>query len=107
MNIYSRCIPAVLFAALATAAAAQSAPTLLVDLDHRPMQYLDGDWHYIVDPYATGLYTFHRELKPNGYFQDLDSSKSGAGPIEYDFAKSPTIKVPGDWNTQADRLYYY
>ena len=107
MGVIKLCISAVLFAAFSSGAMAQSSPTLLVDIDHRSTQSLDGDWHYIVDPYGSGLYSFHRELKPNGYFQDLDSTKPGTGPIEYDFAKSPTIKVPGDWNTQADRLYYY
>ena len=29
------------------------------------------------------------------------------GLIEYDFSKSPTLKVPGDWNTQHDSLLYY
>ena len=27
--------------------------------------------------------------------------------VEYDFAKSPTLKVPGDWNTQRDALFFY
>ena len=107
MGVTKLCISAALFAAFASVTVAQSSPTLLVDIDHRSAQSLDGDWHYVVDPYGSGLYSFHRELKPNGYFQDLDSTKPGTGPIEYDFAKSATIKVPGDWNTQADRLYYY
>ncbi len=28
-------------------------------------------------------------------------------PIEYDFAKAPKLKVPGDWNTQRDSLLFY
>ena len=27
--------------------------------------------------------------------------------MEYDFAASPTLKVPGDWNTQRTELFYY
>ena len=27
--------------------------------------------------------------------------------IEYDFDKAPTMQVPGDWNTQDDRLFFY
>jgi beta-glucuronidase len=110
MNASKLCLIALFAAAvssLSARASAQTAPTLLVDIDHRAATSLDGDWHYIVDPYASGLYSFHRELKPNGYFQDLDSTRATTGPIEYDFAKSPTLKVPGDWNTQRDRLYYY
>jgi hypothetical protein len=49
------------------AAYAQSAPTVLVDVDHRQSISLNGDWHFIVDPYAGGLYTFHRELRTDGY----------------------------------------
>ena len=86
---------------------AQTAPTVLVDLDHRPAQTLDGDWHTIVDPYFGGLYSFHREIKKNGYFMDADPASAAGQPIEYDFSKSPTLKVPGDWNTQTDLLYYY
>ncbi len=86
---------------------AQAAPTLLVDLDHRPATSLDGEWHVIVDPYFGGLYSFHREIKKNGYFQDADPNSATGQPIEYDFSKAPTLKVPGDWNTQGDRYYYY
>lgn len=111
MNVRKPYIMLALCVAAASSVSAQTTPlttpTVLVDIDHRPATSLDGDWHYIVDPYAGGLYSFHRELKPNGYFQDLDSSHPGTGPIEYDFAKSPTLKVPGDWNMQKDRLYYY
>ncbi len=84
-----------------------SQPTVLVDLDHREAVSLDGDWHFIVDPYFGGLYSFHREIKKNGYFMDADSNAATGQPIEYDFAKSPTIKVPGDWNIQRDSLFYY
>jgi len=86
---------------------AQSAPTLLVDIDHRAATSLDGEWHIIVDPYFGGLYSFHREIKKDGYFQDVDPADNKTRPIEYDFSKSPTLKIPGDWNTQTDSLYYY
>ena len=28
-------------------------------------------------------------------------------PTEYDFSKAPTLKVPGDWNTQRESLFFY
>ena len=28
-------------------------------------------------------------------------------PTEYDFAKAPKLKVPGDWNTQRESLLFY
>ena len=27
--------------------------------------------------------------------------------LEYDFEKSPTLSVPGDWNSQDDKLLFY
>ena len=95
-----------LFALTAPLAFAQS-PTLLVDSDHRAATSLDGDWHYIVDPYRNGWGEAGAE-KPSlkGYAADKHF-KLGDPLLEYDFAKSPTLKVPGDWNTQKDRLYYY
>ncbi|HWZ51109.1 MAG TPA: glycoside hydrolase family 2 TIM barrel-domain containing protein, partial [Granulicella sp.] len=82
-------------------------PTLLVDIDHRSALPLDGDWHYIVDPYQGGIYDFHHHIKPHGIFENLEAPATPNGLVEYDFAKSPTIKVPGDWNTQQKSLYYY
>ena len=78
---------------------AQSRTTLLVDADHRKALSLNGDWHYIVDPYDGGLYNFHREIRKDGFFLDGVPETNSAGLVEYDFSKSPTLKVPGDWNT--------
>jgi beta-glucuronidase len=90
-------------------ASSQQHPILLVDVDHRPSLSLDGDWHYIVDPYHAGWgsNTSNRDVpSPRGYARDLHYAP-GAPLAEYDFAKSPTIKVPGDWNTQKPELLYY
>jgi len=85
----------------------QSAPTVLVDVDHRQSVSLNGDWHFIVDPYATGLYTFHHELRKDGFYLNGVAEPGSDHLVEYDFAKSPTLKVPGDWNSQSDQLFYY
>ena len=77
--------------------------TLLVNIDHRPATSLDGEWHTIVDPYGNGVYDFHHHVKARGYFMD---AKPKPGD-EYDFSASPTLKVPGDWNTQRPDLFYY
>ncbi|HEU5340015.1 glycoside hydrolase family 2 protein [Edaphobacter sp.] len=77
--------------------------TLLVDIDHRPATSLDGEWHTLVDPYGNGIYDFHHHVKARGYFMD---AKPQPGD-EYDFSTSPTLKVPGDWNTQRPNLFYY
>jgi beta-glucuronidase len=86
---------------------AQSESTVLVDVDHRQSVSLNGDWHTIVDPYATGLYTFHHEVRKDGYYLNGAAEPGSDNLVEYDFAKSPTLKVPGDWNTQRPQLFYY
>ena len=80
---------------------------VLEDADHRAASSLDGDWHYIVDPYFTGLYNFHHEEKKDGWFVNAHAKPNDTGPVEYNFATSPTMHVPGDWNSQSDRLLFY
>jgi beta-glucuronidase len=89
-----------LFAALlfVPAAWAAPAPTILTGADRRPAISLDGDWKTIVDPYATGY---------SGYFRNEKAKPTDARTVEYNFATSPTLKVPGDWNMQRESLFYY
>ena len=93
--------------AVPTVRAQTNATTVLEDSDHRANFSLNGDWHYMVDPYFAGLYTFHHEEKKDGWFENRKPRPGDTGPVEYDFSKSPTLRVPGDWNTQADRLFFY
>jgi beta-glucuronidase len=89
-------------------AVAQSS-TLLVDVDHRPSISLDGPWHFIVDPYHVGWgsHTSNSDApSASGYARNLHYTPGGP-LVEYDFAKSPTLQVPGDWNSQRQDLYYY
>ncbi|HEX4006274.1 MAG TPA: glycoside hydrolase family 2 TIM barrel-domain containing protein [Acidobacteriaceae bacterium] len=92
-----------LFAAL-TAAAQQT--TLLVDVDHRPQTSLNGPWHYMADPFHDGWGNNPDHPGPNGYAKN--SHYVPGGPlIQFDFSRSPTLNVPGDWNTQEKSLFYY
>jgi beta-glucuronidase len=86
--------------------AAEPHPTLLVNSDHRTSISLDGDWHYIVDPYDNGYYDFRMQPRTDGYFKNEKPDASGK-LVEYDFSKSPTLKVPGDWNSQREPLFFY
>src|SRR3984885_9035387 len=90
----------------AAVAQAQTNTTVLVDIDHRTTTSLDGDWHTLARPYSTGLYTFHQELRKDGFFMNAPFDPHGE-PHDYNFAKSPTLRVPGDWNTQRPDLFYY
>jgi len=86
----------------AAATPSTPAPTLLVAVDQRTVLSLNGDWHYIVDPYDNGLGGGR-----SGYPMDEEVPAGSNKLLEYSFAKSPTIKVPGDWNTQKESLLYY
>jgi len=86
--------------------AADGKQTLLVNADHRASISLDGDWHVIVDPYDNGYYDFRMQPRPDGYFRN-EKPDSSDKLIEYDFSKSATLKVPGDWNSQRDSLFFY
>jgi beta-glucuronidase len=91
---------------LAAAAIAADKPTLLVDSDHRTSISLNGDWHAIVDPYDNGYIDFRMKVRPDGYFLN-EKPDSSQKLVEYDFSKSTTLKVPGDWNSQRDSLFFY
>lgn len=81
--------------------------TILVDVDRRPQVSLNGDWHYIPDPNGSSLYDSNDgSIRDSGYARNARPSNEGA-PVEYDFSKSPTLKVPGDWNTQRVDLFRY
>src|SRR5260370_34627978 len=84
------------------ALAQQNLNTLLVGVDRRSITSLNGDWHYLVDqPPARGLYTAQGKVRDNGYALNTHPNiNSGPHNEEYDFATSPTLKVPVDWNTQ-------
>ena len=91
----------------ATSAHAASAPIVLTGADRRPATSLDGDWATIMDPYFSGLFSFHHEEKKNGWFMNYKAKPGDPFPTEYDFSKAPKLKVPGDWNTQRESLMYY
>ena len=83
--------------------------TLLVGVDHRTTTSLNGDWHYLVDqPPARALYAPDGRVRENGYGLNTHPNiNSGPHNEEYDFATAPTLKVPGDWNTQEPTLFRY
>jgi len=79
---------------------------LIVGVDRRAQISLDGAWHYIPDAYGTALYNIKGSIRDDGYALNAKPRDIGE-PIEYDFSKSPTLKVPADWNTQQEKLFRY
>jgi beta-glucuronidase len=69
---------------------------------------LNGPWHYLMDPYEAGYYDFHLNPIPDG---GLGANREPAGKDDkYELAflpDSPTLQVPGDWNTQKPELLWY
>jgi beta-glucuronidase len=88
-------------------AASAPAPIVLTGADRRPATSLDGEWGSIVDPYFSGLFSFHHQEKSNGWFLNQKAKPGDPFPIEYDFSKAPKLKVPADWNTQRESLLFY
>lgn len=73
---------------------------------------LNGKWNYIVDVYENGYYDYRYQPideNPNatsGYFMDREP-KDKTELLEYSFEKSPSLMIPGDWNSQDDKFLYY
>ncbi|MBC7486330.1 MAG: beta-glucuronidase [Cytophagaceae bacterium] len=86
---------------------------ILINAYNRPSTSLNGAWSYIVDPYETGYYDYRytphdQSANPgNGAFYLNAKPKDKTDMIEYDFDQSPTMQIPGDWNSQVEKLYYY
>jgi beta-glucuronidase len=86
--------------------------SVIVNIENRTTLSLNGGWNYIVDPYETGYYEYRYvpfDQNPNpwgGFFLDK-KQKDKSDLIEYSFDESPALQVPGDWNSQDEKLFYY
>lgn len=78
----------------------------LINTEARKTFSLNGNWQIIIDPYENGYYNYRYEPAENGYFKN-QKPQNKSDLIEYDFDKSETLKVPGDWNTQKEKLLLY
>lgn len=79
---------------------------LLQNIDSRDKISLNGLWDIIVDPLENGFYNHRLQEKNDGYFLNA-KMKSPSDLVEYNFDSSDQLMVPGDWNTQMEKLYYY
>ncbi len=85
----------------------------ITNIAQRQTTSLNGAWASIVDPYETGYYNYRREpydqqaeVSTGAYFMN-HHPRDKVELVEYDFDKSPTLQVPGDWNSQRESLQYY
>ena len=84
----------------------------MINIPGRDLFTLNGKWNYIVDPYETGYYDYRYkplDESPNphaGFFLDQHQTNKSQ-LLEYDFDECPTLMVPGDWNSQDNKLLYY
>jgi len=67
---------------------------------------LNGKWQVIIDPYENGYYDYRYLPSKNGYFKNA-KARNKTDLVEYDFDKSEVLNVPGDWNSQQDKLFFY
>ena len=93
-------------------AAPLHADTTLANVYARTHVSLNGQWHYIVDPYENGFYDYRHEPfdaapEPTGGFFLDRTPRDKTDLVEYSFDQSPTLAVPGDWNSQDPHLLYY
>ena len=79
---------------------------LIQNIQGRKTISLNGDWRIIIDPYETGFVNYRLDEDQNGFFKNA-KPKNKSDRIEYDFDKSEILKVPGDWNSQQEKLFLY
>jgi beta-glucuronidase len=101
-----------LLAVLCVAEISAGGETVIADVFARPTTSLNGKWNVIVDPYDTGYFDYRRQPydaggKVSGGYALDHQAKDKTELVEYNFETSPTLNVPGDWNSQDDKLFYY
>lgn len=73
---------------------------------------LNGSWQYIIDPYQMGYLDyrqkpFDQSKSGKGGFYDNLTSMDKKSKAEYNFDFEPSLQVPGDWNSQVEKLSFY
>ncbi len=85
---------------------AQTEVPQLTNVLNRENTSLNGRWHYLIDVQEGGYYDYRMKPMRGGYFRNA-KPKRPEELIEYDFDKAATMRIPGDWNTQDERLFFY
>ncbi len=75
---------------------------LITNIPNRVSQSLNGAWNIVIDKLGIG----DRGIVGEGYYANA-RQKSGMELIEYSFDERQQLNVPGDWNSQQERLFFY
>jgi beta-glucuronidase len=87
----------------------------IINIQNRETVSLNGKWKYIVDPYENGYYNYRYQpidqqsnstQVSEAIFNDYHPSNK-TERVEYDFDLSGELTVPGSWNYQDEKLFYY
>lgn len=80
--------------------------TLVNNIESRKKISLNGQWEILIDPYENGFYDYRLAESENGYFKNAKPA-SKQSFVEYDFLPADYLNVPGDWNSQREKLQLY
>ncbi|MCR5849686.1 MAG: beta-glucuronidase [Bacteroidaceae bacterium] len=105
-NLSSRLLAFVLLVSMSGGTFAQKEVPAPQNVYARQSVSLNGDWNYFADPQEQGYYDYRMNPTRWGYFINA-KPKSPSDLVEYDFDACPTMRVPGDWNTQDEQLFLY
>ena len=82
------------------------------NVHNRTTLSLNGDWQFIIDPYKMGYLDyrqrpFDESASGKGGFYDNITDPGKTKRAEYNFDFEPSLTVPGDWNSQYEKLEFY
>jgi beta-glucuronidase len=112
MKNSKRILVLIVFCLIAANQMVSAQTQLIQNIQGRKNLSLNGRWNYIIDPYEMGYYDYRHEpfdqsATGKGGFYDDRKQKDKTELIEYDFEHAPSLKVPGDWNSQVEKLSFY
>ncbi|MEO6546709.1 MAG: glycoside hydrolase family 2 TIM barrel-domain containing protein [Ferruginibacter sp.] len=83
---------------------------LITNVAGRSTISLNGKWQYIVDPYETGFYDYRwkeRAETDREAYWNSDVPENKTARKEHGYSAKNSLTVPGDWNTQDPKFFYY
>ena len=105
-NFSIRALVAVLFVTMVGGTFAQTEVPAPQNVYARQYVSLNGDWNYFADPQEQGYYDYRMNPTNWGYFVNAKPQRP-SDLVEYNFDACPTMRIPGDWNTQDEQLFIY